>query len=605
MANIHFSTEQEKQNIIFDREEMRVLIVTTEIGSKRGGLALACQRVVDLLAEEHDIEVVLSSEYPVYTAKGGMNPIIEDNIRKECKLKYDYSKHADTDVIVAFGGRFNGYYSAQLASKMGKRFILALRGSDANIAKWSVEDTLYLREAAIRANQVICLSEEMIQNVLSICPEANGKMLIIPNEYEGLCSEFSFHDLSRKIIIGVAASHLNEKKGIGNLLKMLVEFKKISSKDIRLELVGEIDINLLKDYKRVMAACDLEYNVVFVGYQTRDTLRDTMKEWDFYIQASVCEGHPNSISECLSCGTGFISTKTGYVAERLQNLFPEFFFENLSPRVMAKRLKVLSETSDLPSRYLAAFNELKRGCAKEDISRRWLDLLSYNKTRRRDIDIENIVCVALHDVKGDMHDSITTPIKVFRDFVDYVANQGYGICSMHDYLHKPRNERRQMIVCTFDDGYKSLTHDALQILKRHGFTATVFVCTDLIGKDNAWNNKDATLRMHLDRGDLQFLKSEGWEIASHGVFHKNLLKLSDLEIEYELEESKKVLEQLMGYCETFAYPYGTCNKFICQCVSKYYSYAFSVDHGGTSMAVDRYQLKRYSITEIYNMLKQG
>lgn len=583
---------------------MKVLIVTTEIGTKGGGLALSCHRVVDLLAKEYDIEVVLSSEYPIYTAKGAVNPIIEDSIRKECKLKYDCWRHADADVIVAFGGRFNGYYSSLLASKMGKRFILALRGSDVNIAKWSIEDTLYLREAATRASRIICLSEEMIQNVLGICPEANRKILIIPNEFEGHCSEISFHDLSHKIIIGVAASHLNEKKGIGNLLKMLVEFKKISTKDVRLELVGEIDFDLLEDYKRATSTCDLENNVAFLGYQTRDTLRDTIKKWDFCIQASVCEGHPNSISECLSCGTGFISTKTGYIAERLQYLFPEFFFESLSPKVMAERLEVLTETPDLQSRYLAAFNELKRNCSKEDISKKWLSLLTYNNTRRKDLDIENILCVALHDVKGDVHDSITTPIQVFRDFVDYVADQGYGICSMHEYLDKPRNKRRQWIVCTFDDGYKSLTHDALQILKSHGFTATIFVCTGLIGKDNDWNNKDATLRKHLDRDDLQLLKSEGWEIASHGVLHKNLLKLSDLEIEKELAESKKVIGRVMGYCETFAYPYGAYNKFICQCAAKYYSYAFSVDQGGTSIVVDRYQLKRYSISEIYDMLKQ-
>lgn len=582
---------------------MKVLIVTTEIGVTEGGLALACQRVVDLLAKEYDIEIALSSEYPIYTAKGGINPTIGDSIRKEYKLKYDCQAYANVDVIIAFGGRFNGYYSALLASKIGKRFILVLRGSDVNIAKWSVEDTLYLREAATKASEVICLSEEMIQNLLSICPEAKEKVQIIPNQQEGICSGFTFNDLSRKIIVGVAASHLNEKKGIGNLLAMLVEFKKISSKDIRLELVGDVDIDLLENYKREIAMYGLENCIVFVGYQTRDALRATMRKWDFYIQASVCEGHPNSIFECLCSGIGFISSKTGYIAERLQNLFPEFFFDSFSPKIIAKKLKDLAETSNLASRYLAAFYELKKGCTKEEVDRKWIDLLAYNKTKRKNLDVENIVCVGLHDVKGDVHDSITTPTRVFRNFVEYVVDQGYGICSMTDYLHKSREERKQWIVCTFDDGYKSLIHDALQILKKHSFTATVFVCTGLIGKDNSWNNKDADLREHLNKDELKLLKREGWEIASHGVFHKNMLKLSDTEVEYELLESKKMLEQLIGSCETFAYPYGAYNKFISQCVAKYYSYAFSVDQGGTSMSVDRYQLKRYSITEIYEMLK--
>lgn len=54
---------------------------------------------------------------------------------------------------------------------------------------------------------------------------------------------------------------------------------------------------------------------------------------------------------------------------------------------------------------------------------------------------------------------------------------------------------------------------------------------------------------------------------------------------------KKRLENLIGYCESYAYPYGAYNKYIRRCVEKYYRYAFSVDQGGTSMIIDRYQLK--------------
>lgn len=329
-----------------------------------------------------------------------------------------------------------------------------------------------------------------------------------------------------------------------------------------------------------------------------------MKDWDFYIQASVCEGHPNAISESLQCGTGFISSKTGFIAETLQKQFAEFFFEDFTPDVMANNLKALCCMPNLAERYQEAIGVIRSNCAKEYIAQKWLGMLSYNKTPKNEIEVESIVCVGLHDVMGDIHDSITTPTNVFRDFVGYIAEKGYGICSMHDYLSKSKEERKKWIVCTFDDGYKSLTNDALEILKKQGFTATVFVCTGLIGKDNSWNNKDAILREHLDINAINLLIKEGWEVASHGVFHKNLLKLSDVEIKYELLESKKALNEIVGYCDTYAYPYGAYNKFIRRCVEKYYKYAFTVDQGGTSMVVDKHQLKRYSITEIYKMLKK-
>lgn len=582
---------------------MNILIITTEIGHNGGGMALSCQRIVDIIAKEHNVEVLSSTEFPVNTINGGINLGTENGIRKEYKIKQDCLEHKNTDVVIAFGGRFNGYYASLLAEKIGKRFILALRGSDVNIAKWSVEDSWYLREAAKRASKIICLSNEMVLNVKSISPEANGRTILIPNEYEGEVPEIIFHDLSKEIVIGVAASHLNEKKGIGNLIVMLSKFKDISKVNIRLELVGKIDDDLLNNYKGDVQKYNLQKDIVFLGYQSRDTLRSTMKEWDFYVQTSVCEGHPNSISECLQCGTGFISSPTGFVAEKLQTQFPELFFESFQPEMMAIRMKALCERPNLAERFQKAFVVLHQYCTKDAISQKWLNLLSYNKTNKKEINIENIVCVALHDVIGDEHDSITTPVSVFRNFVDYVAEKGYGICSMHDYLNMSKGERRHWMVCTFDDGYKSLADDALQILKKHHFTATVFVCTGLIGKNNSWNNKDARLREHLDAIDIVRLKAEGWEIASHGVLHKNLLKLSDMEIDYELSESKKTLERLVGFCETYAYPYGAYNKFIRRCVEKYYSYAFTVNEGGTSMVVDRHQLKRYSITEIYKMLE--
>lgn len=582
---------------------MNILIITTEIGYNGGGMALACQRIVDILSKEHNVEVLSSTESPIYTARGGINPSTEIGIRKEYKFKQDCLNHSKADVVIAFGGRYNGYYASLLADRLGKRFILALRGSDVNISKWSIEDSWYLRESARKANKIICLSNEMIHNIKCIYPEANGKVQIIPNEFEGEASKIIFHDLSKEVVIGTAATHLNEKKGVGNLILMLAYFKNISKAKVRLDLVGEIDKDLLHSYKEEVRKYHLEENIVFLGYQPRDILKNTMKEWDFYVQGSVCEGHPNAISECLQCGTGFISSQTGFIAELLHNQFPELFFDCFQPEMMAIKLKELCSVSNLEKRFQEAYNVLRQHCSNDVVAQKWLDLLSYNKSAKENFDIENIVCVGLHDVIGDVHDSITTPTSVFHDFVEYIASKGYGICSMHDYLGKSKEERKQWIVCTFDDGYKSLLGDALNILKKHHFTATVFVCSGLIGQNNSWNNKDAKLREHLDISDLNILKNEGWEIGSHGVLHKNLLKLSDLDVDFELSESKKSIEQLIGYCETYAYPYGAYNKFIRHSVEKYYAYAFTVDEGGTSLVIDRHQLKRYSISEIYKMIE--
>ena len=122
---------------------MKILIITNEIGLDGGGMSLSCKKIKDILSKEHDVYVQDSYSYPINTAKGGINKDTESAIKKECKLKSDIITYKDIDVIIAFGGRYNGYYASLLAERLNKRFILTLRGSDINLVKWSVDDSWY------------------------------------------------------------------------------------------------------------------------------------------------------------------------------------------------------------------------------------------------------------------------------------------------------------------------------------------------------------------------------------------------------------------------------------------------------------------------------
>lgn len=500
--------------------------------------------------------------------------------------------------MIGFGGKFNGYYASLLAKQIKAKYILCLRGSDVNLAKWSVEDSWLLYEASDYADKIICLSNEMERNVLLANSSTYNKIVIIPNLLDSECADVFFPNLPSSVVIGCAASHLNEKKGIANLLCLVSEFKKISELPIKLVLVGDIDDNLKLEYQRIIDRLCLQNNVEFHNNTSRANLKSMMKEWDFYVQCSVCEGHPNSISEALQNGCAFISTNTGYIAEILSPEYPELFFNEWEPVSMAMSLKKLIRLDHKEEIYSNAFKILQQNCNKQEIIKKWDNLFDCGIKKA----VEHIIAVGLHDVQGNLYDSITTPISAFQKFVKRIYQSGYGLCSMKDYLAKDTEERKSWIVCTFDDGYKGLNDYALPILSQYGFTATVFICTNLIGKDNKWNNKDAVLRQHLNMEELQNLHRYGWEIASHGVSHFNLLKLTDEEMDYELRQSHDFLVKEWGEVVTYAYPYGAYNAFIKSCVSKYYKYAFSVTQGGTSLIADSLQIRRYSITEIYKML---
>ena len=584
---------------------MKILIVTTEIGLDGGGLSLSCTKLADVLSRKHTVEITDSTAQPTLAASGGALTHLRHFISMEYKLKTEVEKYKDCDVVIGFGGNFNGYYASLLAHKINAKYILSLRGSDINLSKWSVENSWYSHKAIANADKIIVLSNEMKNNVLFVSPSAKNKITIIPNVFEDKQSKIAFPNLPSSITLGCAASYLNEKKGIVNLLCMVSEFKKRSQLPIELILVGKIDDDLKLEYLQIINDLKLKDNVLLVNKMSRSDLTQAMKNWDFYVQGSVCEGCSNSVMEAFQNGCAFISTKTGFIAEVLSPKFPYFFFDSFNPASMSLSLLGLINLKDKELLYSKACKELVQCCNKYTIENKWQEIFGTVSVQRPiPHSIEHVIAVGLHDIQGELHDSITTPVDVFEKFVEQIYKSGYGLCSMRDYIAKNAEERKSWIVCTFDDGYKGLNEYALPILSKYGFTATVFICTGLIGKDNKWNNKDAVLRQHLNINELHNLHRCGWEIASHGVSHFNLLKLTDEELESELRLSYDFIVKEWGEAISYAYPYGAYNAFIRNCVGRYYRYAFSVTHGGTSFVADSLQIRRYSITEIYKMLQE-
>ena len=146
-----------------------VLIVSAERGLDKGGMALSCERFANMLDTIGGFRVkfLMSCDYPIATAKGSRNPVFEKVIMKEYKLKIDAMTYYDTDIVIAFGGRFNGYYASLLSERIGCKFIVSLRGSDTYTVKWSEKQSWYFTETMRRAEKILCLSQEMAGNVLS------------------------------------------------------------------------------------------------------------------------------------------------------------------------------------------------------------------------------------------------------------------------------------------------------------------------------------------------------------------------------------------------------------------------------------------------------
>lgn len=584
---------------------MNILLITTEFGEDGGGLALACQKFSDLLTDSgHQVLVVDSSAITNSVADGGYRKDLPVQIANEYRLKHHIEEYRGRDVglTIAFGGGFNGFYASLLSKGIGSRFILMLRGSDVNLAKWDCQNWPLTEHSAREAEWIVCLSHEMERNLLSLVPDALSRVRIIPNVIDAPSNVFRFKKKYSEIVLGTAATHINEKKGISNLLDFLRAFKTQADTPIRLDIVGQIDKDLEDNYKMQAEASGLSENVRFCGRKSREEFHKISGGWDFYVQGSVCEGFGNSVAEMMQGGKGVIISPTGFIAEALKEGFTDLIFPDWTPSRMAETLQRLISHRNLAKLYKGAYSKLCELAGKEAVMAQWNEILGAPPARANNRAAHGLIALALHDVGGEEHDHITTPTRVFEKFVSDINDAGYTLCSMRDYLALGKEAKEHSIVCTFDDGYSSLLYVVAPILKKFHFTATAFINTRLMGESNDWNCKDSKRRNHLSGPEIQRLHSLGWEIGSHGDTHRNLLRLTENEMKFEFKGSKIVLEYLVGDVSAFAYPYGESTAYIRKVCGRFFKYAFSLSSGGTELAVDNMQIRRYSIDEIYSIL---
>lgn len=109
------------------------------------------------------------------------------------------------------------------------------------------------------------------------------------------------------------------------------------------------------------------------------------------------------------------------------------------------------------------------------------------------------------------------------------------------------------VVLTFDDGYRDFYTHAFPVLKKYGFTATVFLPTAYIDNNGKPGLKG---KQHLSWDEVRELQAQGISFGSHTVNHPQLRKLSGHEIEDEVTRSKKAIEgKTPGTCSHFCYPF--------------------------------------------------
>jgi peptidoglycan/xylan/chitin deacetylase (PgdA/CDA1 family) len=163
---------------------------------------------------------------------------------------------------------------------------------------------------------------------------------------------------------------------------------------------------------------------------------------------------------------------------------------------------------------------------------------------------------AIADAPEDPHQLAVAPAR-FAEQMAWLARsglRGVGVAELFDAMRAGR--QRRLVGITFDDGYASVLEAALPVLQRHGFGATVFVLSDLLGGTNAWD--EGPCWRLLTGAEVTELASAGIEIGSHSATHLRLAGAPAARLEAEVRGSLATLSSLTGTeARGFAYPYGS------------------------------------------------
>jgi len=146
--------------------------------------------------------------------------------------------------------------------------------------------------------------------------------------------------------------------------------------------------------------------------------------------------------------------------------------------------------------------------------------------------------------------------KIQMYILKFLGYKGVGLNEIIPYL---LGEKKGKVVgITFDDGYLDNFNYALPVLKKLNFSATCFIVSNLIGKENIWDkNKGIHIKKLMNKNQIKYWIDSGLEIGSHTKNHVRLSQQNKEVLVEEIRDSKQYLEtNFKVNIVSFCYPYG-------------------------------------------------
>jgi len=163
-----------------------------------------------------------------------------------------------------------------------------------------------------------------------------------------------------------------------------------------------------------------------------------------------------------------------------------------------------------------------------------------------------------HSISDDASDVLSVSVDQFSAQMDILHSQGYRVVSLGCLLSDAclKSIEKKTVILTFDDGYSDFLSNALPILMKYKYPATLFIVPGQVGGCSSWQVSNLRKPL-LDWPSVIKVSGMGYEIGSHSLNHRRLTGLSDSELNDELASSRKMLEdKILKPVECFSYPWG-------------------------------------------------
>ncbi|WP_079125548.1 polysaccharide deacetylase family protein [Streptomyces lushanensis] len=184
------------------------------------------------------------------------------------------------------------------------------------------------------------------------------------------------------------------------------------------------------------------------------------------------------------------------------------------------------------------------------------------------------------DTTDDPYQVTVSPARLERQ-LRWLSRRGLTGVGMERLLRaRAKGRGAGLVGLTFDDGYADFLERAVPLLRRYGFTATVFVLPGRLGGTNEWDSLGPRKPL-LTADGIREAAEAGMEIGSHGLRHTDLTRADDELLAAETARSRELLRALTGAEVTgFCYPYGTVDARAVDAVrAAGYTYACAISPG--------------------------